>query len=190
MAFICRTPLHWPVCLYLELRWLFFDGNNDHSNVGHQSENCRNDNKSINRLRHNQCVCVNINHFSVCLFRCHHLPKNFRPAQFRLRPPLPNWDALVIRLLRDVLWFEKDPFSPSCSLLSYFSTRSGSSHTYLLEFLEHGGVLCLQELCVSPSGSELDKLWALQVLSCVANAGIRYKETICECYGKFYFIQK
>ncbi|VDP87717.1 unnamed protein product [Echinostoma caproni] len=53
----------------------------------------------------------------------------------------------------------------------------------MLEFLEHGGVLCLQELCVSPHGKEIDKRWALQVLSCVANAGTRYKETICECYG-------
>ncbi|KAA3679003.1 uncharacterized protein DEA37_0007573 [Paragonimus westermani] len=57
------------------------------------------------------------------------------------------------------------------------------SHSYLLEFLEHGGVLCLQELCVSPHGKEVDKRWALKVLSCVANAGTRYKETICECYG-------
>ncbi|CAH8662698.1 unnamed protein product [Dicrocoelium dendriticum] len=60
---------------------------------------------------------------------------------------------------------------------------ASSSHSYLLEFLEHGGVLCLQELCISPRGKEKDKKWALRVLACVANAGTRYKETICECYG-------
>ncbi|CAH8567900.1 unnamed protein product [Schistosoma turkestanicum] len=57
------------------------------------------------------------------------------------------------------------------------------SYTYLLEFLEYGGVLCLQEVCISSSAKEVDKRWALKVLSCVANAGTQYKETICECYG-------
>ncbi|CAH8640661.1 unnamed protein product [Heterobilharzia americana] len=60
---------------------------------------------------------------------------------------------------------------------------ASSSRNYLLEFLEHGGVLCLQELCISSTSKEVDKLWALKVLSCVADAGTRYKQTICECYG-------
>lgn len=34
-----------------------------------------------------------------------------------------------------------------------------------------------------PGAKEVDKYWALRVLSCVANGGTRYKETICECYG-------
>ncbi|KAM7542963.1 hypothetical protein Aperf_G00000014488 [Anoplocephala perfoliata] len=57
------------------------------------------------------------------------------------------------------------------------------THNFLNEFLQNGGILCLQELCVLPTAKEIDKFWALRVLSCVANGGTRYKETICECYG-------
>ncbi|VEL32808.1 unnamed protein product [Protopolystoma xenopodis] len=62
------------------------------------------------------------------------------------------------------------------------------SYTFLVEFLEHGGVLCLQELCVSSTSKEIDKRWALRVLSNVANAGTKYKETICECYALLILI--
>ncbi|CAL8102328.1 unnamed protein product [Calicophoron daubneyi] len=90
-------------------------------------------------------------------------------------------------LARICVWIKLTYMSGTCLTEQlqalYIFLSASSSHTYLLEFLEHGGVLCLQELCVSPSGKEIDKRWALKVLSCVANAGTRYKETICECYG-------
>uniref|UniRef100_A0A5K3F0T1 TIR domain-containing protein n=1 Tax=Mesocestoides corti TaxID=53468 RepID=A0A5K3F0T1_MESCO len=65
----------------------------------------------------------------------------------------------------------------------YIFLSAAGSHNFLTEFLENGGVLCLQELCILPNAKEIDKYWALRVLSCVANGGTRYKETICECYG-------
>nr|CAH8819331.1 unnamed protein product [Trichobilharzia regenti] len=90
-------------------------------------------------------------------------------------------------LARICVWIKLTYMSGTClteqlQALHIFLSAS-SSHNYLLEFLEHGGVLCLQELCISSSGKEVDKLWALKVLSCVASAGTHYKETICECYG-------
>ncbi|TGZ62750.1 hypothetical protein CRM22_007273 [Opisthorchis felineus] len=90
-------------------------------------------------------------------------------------------------LARICVWIKLTYMSGTClteqlQALHIFLAAS-SSHSFLLEFLEHGGVLCLQELCLSPNGKEVDKRWALKVLSCVANAGTRYKETICECYG-------
>ncbi|VDN99254.1 unnamed protein product [Rodentolepis nana] len=57
------------------------------------------------------------------------------------------------------------------------------TQNYFHEFLENGGFLCLQELCVLPNAKEIDKYWALRVLSCVAGGGTGFKETICECYG-------
>ncbi|TPP58669.1 Armadillo type fold [Fasciola gigantica] len=90
-------------------------------------------------------------------------------------------------LARICVWIKLTYMSGTCLTEQlqalYIFLSASSSHTFLLEFLEHGGVLCLQELCVSPHGKEIDKRWALQVLACVANAGTRYKETICECYG-------
>ncbi|KAM3173285.1 hypothetical protein ACTXT7_012799 [Hymenolepis weldensis] len=65
----------------------------------------------------------------------------------------------------------------------YIFLSAASSQNYLCEFLENGGFLCLQELCVLPTAKEIDKYWALRVLSCVANGGTGFKETICECYG-------
>ncbi|KAA0198717.1 Armadillo type fold, partial [Fasciolopsis buskii] len=90
-------------------------------------------------------------------------------------------------LARICVWIKLTYMSGTCLTEQlqalYIFLSASSNHTFLQEFLEHGGVLCLQELCVSPHGKEVDKRWALQVLACVANAGTRYKETICECYG-------
>lgn len=90
-------------------------------------------------------------------------------------------------LARICVWIKLTYMNGTCLTeqlqVLYIFLSASSSHNYLLEFLEHGGVLCLQELCISTNGKEVDKFWALKVLSCVANAGTRYKETICECYG-------
>uniref|UniRef100_A0A3Q0KMJ5 Armadillo-like helical domain containing protein 1 n=2 Tax=Schistosoma mansoni TaxID=6183 RepID=A0A3Q0KMJ5_SCHMA len=90
-------------------------------------------------------------------------------------------------LARICVWIKLTYMSGTClteqlQALHVFLSAS-NSYNYLLEFLEHGGVLCLQEVCISSSAKEVDKRWALKVLSCVANAGTHYKETICECYG-------
>ncbi|KAL5107834.1 Armadillo-like helical domain containing protein 1 [Taenia crassiceps] len=90
-------------------------------------------------------------------------------------------------LARICVWVKLTYMSGTCLTeqlqVLYIFLSAASSHNFLAEFLQNGGILCLQELCVLPSAKEVDKYWALRVLSCVANGGTRYKETICECYG-------
>lgn len=56
-------------------------------------------------------------------------------------------------------------------------------HKFLAEFLEVGGVLTVIEILGVKQARETDKAEALQVLICIANAGRKYKELICESYG-------
>ncbi|VDK40674.1 unnamed protein product [Taenia asiatica] len=90
-------------------------------------------------------------------------------------------------LARICVWVKLTYMSGTCLTeqlqVLYIFLSAASSHNFLAEFLQNGGILCLQELCVLPTAKEVDKYWALRVLSCVANGGTRYKETICECYG-------
>lgn len=90
-------------------------------------------------------------------------------------------------LARICVWVKLTYMSGTCLTeqlqVLYIFLSAASSHNFLAEFLQNGGILCLQELCVLPGAKEVDKYWALRVLSCVANGGTRYKETICECYG-------
>lgn len=58
------------------------------------------------------------------------------------------------------------------------------SHRYLIEFLEVGGVLTLLEILGQSNTQEEDKAEALHLLQIVSKAGRRYKELICESYGK------
>ncbi|KAJ3057110.1 hypothetical protein HK097_000574 [Rhizophlyctis rosea] len=89
------------------------------------------------------------------------------------------------------------PLHPTCSS-SYFLQISqtwdrlqainvfisaSSGQRFLAEFLEVGGVLTVLEVLNLPQVKESDKAEALRVLLCVANAGRRYKEFICESYG-------
>ncbi|KAK4475319.1 hypothetical protein MN116_002386 [Schistosoma mekongi] len=90
-------------------------------------------------------------------------------------------------LARICVWIKLTYMSGTClteqlQAIHVFLSAS-NSYNYLLEFMEHGGVLCLQEVCISSDAKEVDKRWALKVLSCVANAGTHYKEIMCECYG-------
>ncbi|KAL5968062.1 Armadillo-like helical domain containing protein 1 [Taenia solium] len=90
-------------------------------------------------------------------------------------------------LARICVWVKLTYMSGTCLTeqlqVLYIFLSAASSHNFLAEFLQNGGILCLQELCILPTAKEVDKYWALRVLSCVANGGTRYKETICECYG-------
>jgi hypothetical protein len=54
----------------------------------------------------------------------------------------------------------------------------------MAEFLEVGGILTLLEILGLKQGKELDKVASLVCLQHVANAGRKYKELICESYGK------
>ena len=54
----------------------------------------------------------------------------------------------------------------------------------MAEFIEVGGVLTLLEIIGLKQAKENDKLESLKCLQCVANAGRKYKELICESYGK------
>ena len=59
-------------------------------------------------------------------------------------------------------------------------------HRFLAEFLEVGGVLTVLEVIGLKQAREEDKAQSLQLLQCVADAGRKYKELICESYGKFF----
>lgn len=67
------------------------------------------------------------------------------------------------------------------ALQIFLSASSG--HKFLAEFLEVGGVLTVLEILGLKQAKELDKAEALRLLTCVANAGRKYKELICESYG-------
>lgn len=54
----------------------------------------------------------------------------------------------------------------------------------MAEFLEVGGVLTLLEIIGLKQAKEADKSEALKNLHYIANAGRKYKELICESYGK------
>ncbi|XP_074858862.1 armadillo-like helical domain containing protein 1 isoform X2 [Carettochelys insculpta] len=60
---------------------------------------------------------------------------------------------------------------------------AASSHRYLIEFLEVGGVLTLLEILGLKQLKEEDKKESVKLLQLVANAGRKYKELICESYG-------
>uniref|UniRef100_A0A8C2F650 Armadillo like helical domain containing 1 n=1 Tax=Cyprinus carpio TaxID=7962 RepID=A0A8C2F650_CYPCA len=60
---------------------------------------------------------------------------------------------------------------------------ANSSHQYMIEFLEVGGVLTLLEILGQDKLKEGDKTEALRLLQIIANAGQKYKELICESYG-------
>ncbi|NWI99572.1 ARMD1 protein, partial [Crypturellus undulatus] len=61
---------------------------------------------------------------------------------------------------------------------------AASGHRYLLEFLEIGGVLTLLEILGLNHLREEDKRESVKLLQLVANAGRKYKELICESYGR------
>lgn len=56
--------------------------------------------------------------------------------------------------------------------------------SFLMEFLEVGGVLTLLEIVSLKSCDERHKAEALRLLTLVARKGRQYKEIICESYGK------
>ncbi|XP_016084712.1 uncharacterized protein C1orf228 homolog isoform X2 [Sinocyclocheilus grahami] len=60
---------------------------------------------------------------------------------------------------------------------------ANSSHQYMIEFLEVGGVLTLLEILGQDKLKDGDKTEALCLLQIIANAGQKYKELICESYG-------
>lgn len=60
----------------------------------------------------------------------------------------------------------------------------------MAEFIEVGGVLTLLEIIGLKQAKEDDKLESLKCLQCVANAGRKYKELICESYGKWICLKK
>lgn len=67
------------------------------------------------------------------------------------------------------------------ALQVFLSASSG--HKFLAEFLEVGGVLTALEILGLKQGKEHDKAESLRLLICVAEAGRKYKELICESYG-------
>lgn len=90
-------------------------------------------------------------------------------------------------LARISVWLKLTYMTGSClteqlKTLHIFLNAS-SSQNYLSEFFEHGGILCLLEICILHHSKEIDKNWAVKVLICVSNSGTKYKEVICESYG-------
>ncbi|KAH9499932.1 Armadillo-like helical domain containing protein 1 [Bulinus truncatus] len=60
---------------------------------------------------------------------------------------------------------------------------ASSGHKFMAEFMEVGGTLTLLEIIGLKQAKDTDKTEALKCLSCIANAGRKYKELICESYG-------
>ena len=58
------------------------------------------------------------------------------------------------------------------------------SLSYLMEFLEVGGILTLLEIVNLKSCEEADKAETLRLLTQISLKGRQYKEMICESYGK------
>lgn len=58
------------------------------------------------------------------------------------------------------------------------------SNRYLIEFLEIGGVLTLLEILGLEKIKEEDKKESIKLLQIIANSGRKYKELICESYGR------
>ncbi len=67
-----------------------------------------------------------------------------------------------------------------CHRALHFSHR----HKFLTEFLEVGCILTVLEILGLKQAREEDKVEALKLLTCVAKAGRKYKELICESYGE------
>lgn len=55
---------------------------------------------------------------------------------------------------------------------------------YLIEFLEIGGILTLLEILGLTQLKEEDKRESIKLLQLVANSGRKFKELICESYGR------
>ncbi|KAG7488819.1 hypothetical protein MATL_G00038590 [Megalops atlanticus] len=59
---------------------------------------------------------------------------------------------------------------------------ASSSHRYMIEFLEVGGVLTLLEILGQKETRDEDKTEALYLLQMISNAGQKFKEFICESH--------
>nr|XP_014350185.1 PREDICTED: uncharacterized protein C1orf228 homolog [Latimeria chalumnae] len=70
-------------------------------------------------------------------------------------------------------------------LTAWLRLTFAHSHRYLIEFLEIGGVLTLLEILGLKQLKEEDKAEAIKLIQTVANAGRKYKELICESYGRW-----
>lgn len=57
-------------------------------------------------------------------------------------------------------------------------------HTFMADFIEAGGTLTLLEIISFKQTKEINKTEAVKCLYNLGNAGRKYKELICECYGK------
>ncbi|NXK06321.1 ARMD1 protein, partial [Herpetotheres cachinnans] len=65
---------------------------------------------------------------------------------------------------------------------------AASGRRYLIEFLEIGGVLILLEILGLNHLKEEDKKESVKLLQLLADAGRKYKELICESYGRRHFL--
>lgn len=54
----------------------------------------------------------------------------------------------------------------------------------MADFIEAGGTLTLLEIISFKQTKEINKTEAVKCLYNLGNAGRKYKELICECYGK------
>lgn len=76
---------------------------------------------------------------------------------------------------------------PSTERFILFQFIANFFVSYLMEFLEVGGVLTLLEIVNLKSCREEDKAESLRLLVLIANKGRQHKEIICESYGMMCF---
>lgn len=83
----------------------------------------------------------------------------------------------------NVFLFQSHPLVLSILLLILVNSSLSFRHKYMSEFLEVGGVLTCLEILGLKQAKEADKTEALRLLTCIADAGRKHKELICESYG-------
>ena len=71
--------------------------------------------------------------------------------------------------------------------LPHFNCYYHNRQRYLSEFLEVGGILTVLEILGLKTAKEEDKSSAMELLETISNCGRKYKEVICESYGKSVF---
>ncbi|KAF3834907.1 hypothetical protein F7725_027465 [Dissostichus mawsoni] len=68
-------------------------------------------------------------------------------------------------------------------MLTAFLSRNPGRGSYLMEFLEDGGVLTLLDILSHSQSKEEEKVQALRLLLTISDAGRKCKEVICESHG-------
>ncbi|BFY99134.1 hypothetical protein BsWGS_02174 [Bradybaena similaris] len=109
--------------------------------------------------------------------------------QYKTGPDVESYfaQAASLFLIRITAWLRLTYMTGCCTneilcTISVFLSAS-NGHTFMADFIEAGGTLTLLEIIGFKQAKEINKTQALKCLYNLGNAGRKYKELICECYG-------